>query len=128
MTWETNSLNICNPMNPGHWSRNYLHGVHRALATAAPSKAFVLPFLDCLLKKTLFSLFTIFKPGIWMCQETELLSGAKIQWILFTVCVAAVENGIHSRTGVKTLQQQEVVEVKAGAGGRLQPRITNLHM
>ena len=98
---------------------------HSVFSLAAPSEAFVMAFLECLLNKTLFSLFTIFKPGIWMCQKTELLSGAKIQWILFTVCVAAVENGIHSRTEVKSLQQQEVVEVKAaGAGwGAYSPRL-----
>lgn len=96
----------------------YTKPLPQCLSLAAPSEAFVVAFLECLLNKTLFSLFTIFKPGIWMCQKTELLSGAKIQWILFTVCVAAIENGIHSSTEVKSLQQQEVVEVKAAGAGR----------
>lgn len=38
-----------------------------------------------------------------MCWKTELLGGVKTQWILFTVCVAAVENGIHRKTRVKVL-------------------------
>jgi len=82
MTRQTNFLNICKPMNPCGWSRNYFHGTHQLSAwclPAASSDAFVRPFLECLLEKTLFSLFTLFKPGIWMCQKTELLSGAKIQ-------------------------------------------------
>lgn len=82
MTLQTNFLNICNPMNPCGWSRNYTEYTQLfpwCLSPAASSDAFVMPFLECLLEKTLFSLFTLFKPDIWMCQKTELLSGANIQ-------------------------------------------------
>lgn len=75
----------------------------RCLSSAVSSGTFVLPVWGCLLEETLFSLFTLFKPGIWMCQKAELLSGAEIQWILFTVYVAAVGNGIHSKTKVTVL-------------------------
>lgn len=107
MTCQTNCLNICTPVNPCGWSRSDCHRTHTAVwgvsLPAASSDASVGPFLECLLKKTLFSLLALFKPGIWMCQKTELLSGAKVRWILFAVCVAAVENGTHSKTRVKVL-------------------------
>lgn len=52
----------------------------------------------------------------WMCCKTELLCGAKVQCILFTVCEVVEENGNHSRIKVKVQEQLGVVEVKARRG------------
>lgn len=107
MAWQTNFLNTCNPVNlvAGRgvtYLAQYTQLSAWCLSSAVSSGTFVMPLWGCLLEK-MFSLFTLFKPGILMCQKTELFGGAEIQWILFTVCVAAVENGIHSKTKVTVL-------------------------
>lgn len=90
--------------------------VHTVSSPAVSSDAFVVLLLECLLEKTLFSLFTLVKPGIWMCQKTELLHGQKYNEFYLLFCVAVVENGIHSKIKAQVLQHQEAVGVRAGSG------------
>lgn len=85
------------------------------LSSAASSDAFVMPFLGVSAGENVVFIVHSFQARHLDVLKTELLGGVKTQWILFTVYVAAVENGIHSKTRVKVLyieREQEVVEVK----------------
>lgn len=61
-------------------------------------------------------MFSFETRALHVCWETELLTGAKIPWILFTVYVAAAENGIQSQIETEPLEWRSGKKSQGGVG------------
>lgn len=98
-------VSICNPVELVKTSlmqntRIYLPGF---FASNHLQMSLICPFWNICWGKPCFLCSLLWSQAFQRHWKTELLTGAKTPWILFTVSVAVIENVIHSKVGAEPL-------------------------